>query len=303
MLKSYAPDLDYVERLVTSFNRLNVEEHALYIVVPGSDVESFRQFGSRTISVLADEDVTSDFLGEAESKLVPLVGAANAGVVKLAFGMTGIADTYLALDSDMEFVSPIRMSNFFDEQGLPYLVARDYPELRSDPFYRSRYWEERVRQYEIALNVLGTSDARGRNCHNTQIMSRNVIESLNSRLLDRGLTFSRAMSLSPMEFFWYGAWALNTPQYQATIISDLALMVQHQGHHLALRLNGVTKVSLGEAFLGVIVNSNWSRQYGLVDFDEPPIEKYLRQGVWGEWLRQEMPDSLLHSLHLRGESG
>ena len=116
-------------------------------------------------------------------------------------------------------------------------------------------------------------------------MSSTIIKSLNSKLEDLGMSFADAMFESLYEFFWYGAWALATGEL--TCREDLVRVVQHQGDHVALHLAGVRNESLAASYVGVIVNSNWSRQYGLVDFDRPPINRYLIEGSWADWLRTQ----------------
>jgi len=287
-LKTYCDDILYVERLLDSFRKFNVEGHGLVLSVPQSDRDLFVRFEGDKVVIVTDEELTNEFLTTREVENLGIhPGAANAGVVKLAFGLSGMADFYLSLDSDMEFIRPIALSDFFDESGRPVLVARSYPELKCDPFYRERYWSERVGQYQQVLSTLRVSDPTHRTCHNTQVMSSDVVKGLHRHLQTLDLTLGGAMSLSPMEYFWYGAWALSSlgagRLAHGTLVSDLALMVHHQGDHLAYLSKGVRKVDLAESFLGVIVNSNWSRQYGLVDFDVPPIDQYLSRGKWSEW--------------------
>lgn len=286
MLKSYAGDYDYVARLVPTYRRHNTDAIPLYLVVPISDVPLFAPFAGEGLLVMADEDVTTDFLSpEQAAEVRNGLGIANAGVVKLAFGTLGIADNYFAIDSDSLFIRDFGRSDFLDAKGTPYLVADAYPDLASDPFYADRYWKSRSAAFHDVVSALGIEEHLNRTSHNSQVISSEVVVSLQDRLSQLGMNFADAMCRSIYEFFWYGAWALSLGNMP--LRRECVKVVHHQGEHIALHLSGVRKHTLAASYLGVIVNSNWSRQYGIIDFDHPPIERYLSEGSWADWLRTQ----------------
>lgn len=286
MLKSYAGDYEYVERLVPTYRRHNIDSLPLYIVVPGADLSIFAPFADENTFVIADEDVTTDYLSiEQAMRMGAGSGIANAGVAKLAFGLLGIAENYFAIDSDTVFIRDFRTSDFLDASGTPYLIADAYPDLATDPFYSSRYWASRSAAFSQVLNTLGVEELLNRTSLCSQVISSKYVESLMAHLAQRGMTFADAMFVSIYEFFWYGAWALSHRSME--IRRDFVKVIHHQGEHLALHLSGVRSHTLASTYLGVIVNSNWSRQYGIVDFDNPPIERYLSEGSWADWLRSQ----------------
>ncbi len=286
MLKSYAADFDYVARLVPSYRRHNVDGIPLYVVVPHTDISLFEALRADDLVVIADEDVTTDYLSpEQVEKQEDGGGIANAGVVKLAFGLLNIAENYFAIDSDTVFIRDFGTADFLDGAGKPYLVASQHSDLATDPFYAGRYWQSRKAGYEHVLQRLQVEDSLHRNAHNCLVMSSEIIHSLKARLENLGMSFADAMSESLYEFFWYGAWALETGGL--TCREALVRVIQHQGDHLALHLAGVRNESLAASYVGVTVNSNWSRQYGIIDFDHPPISRYLVEGRWAGWLRSQ----------------
>lgn len=286
MLKTYAGDHEYVARLVPTYRRHNIDSLPLYIVVPKADLSLFAPFADDNTFLIADEDVTTDYLSLDQAKKIGAgFGIANAGVVKLAFGLLGIADNYFAIDSDTVFIRDFGTSDFLDPSGTPYLIADAYPDLASDPFYSRRYWASRSAAFGQVLNTLGVEEPLNRTSLCSQVLASECVESLMNHLAQRGMTFADAMYMSIYEFFWYGAWALS--QRSMELRRDFVKVVHHQGEHLSLHLSGVRSHTLASSYLGVIVNSNWSRQYGIVDFDDPPIERYLSEGSWAEWLRSQ----------------
>ena len=283
MLKSYREDWLYVKRLVGSFNRFNDEELSLFVVVPSADLELFASLGSPTVRVIADEDIPVSYLpnaiaGEHDE------GFINAGASKLGFWELGICDNYFAIDSDMVFIRPFGRSDFLSDDGHPYITATDAFDLKSDPFYFDRYWQHRERSLDHIHQQLEVSRSQKASYHTVQVMNSNILRSFKEKFLGvRGLTYTDVLTISLWEFFWYTSWALNQREVPICRRDEIVKVVHHQGQHLALRNLGISQASLARSYLGVIVNSNWSRQYGLVDFDSPPSESYLKSGAWAEW--------------------
>lgn len=293
MLKSYRDDLPYVERLLASFHHFNTDRLPLFLVVPRRDLGLFEPLIDERVHLMADEEVTSDHLAPGRSRLSDdRLGIANAGVTKLAFGRPGICRHYFAIDSDTVFVRAFGRDDFLVEDE-SIIVADDYPEPSVDPFYSSRNIRHQVEALDRVAEVLGVSPVpRHLRAHAGQVMSAAIVASLEERLAQRSLTFSGAMELAIYEFFWYMTWALGSPEEIGGRRSEFIRVVHHQGEHLLLHLAGVTSEDVARGHLGVIVNSNWSRQYGLIDFDEPPIGDYLERGAWADRLDPARRDVL-----------
>ena len=283
MLKSYREDLAYVHRLVGSFERFNHEELTLFIVVPAADTELFASFNSSTVIVMADEEIPIKHLSKSEAE-APEGGFINAGASKLGFWELGICENYFAIDSDMVFIRPFGAADFLSEDGHPFITATEAFDLKSDPFYFERYWDHRESSLNLIHQLLGVDQSRKASYHTVQVMNSDVLRAFKEKFLGvSGLEYVDILSTSLWEFFWYTSWALNQDYAPVCRRDEIVKVVHHQGQHLALRNLGISQASLARSYLGVIVNSNWSRQYGLVDFDSPPSESYLKSGAWAEW--------------------
>ena len=282
MLKSYREDWAYVERLVGSFRRFNQEDLTLFIVVPAADIELFVSFSSSTVRVMADEEIPVKYLAKGEAN-GHNEGFINAGASKLGFWQLGLCDNYFAIDSDMIFIRPFGHSDFLNADGHPFITATEAFDLKADPFYFDRYWDHRERSLDFIHQRLGVGQWQKASYHTVQVMNSEILRAFNDRFLGSlGLGYTDILSESLWEFFWYTSWALNQDVVPICRRDEIVKVVHHQGQHLALRSLGISEASLAKSYLGLIVNSNWSRQYGMVDFDTPPSDSYLKSGAWAE---------------------
>ena len=282
MLKTYRPDLPYVSRFVESFNAYNADAIPLTLVVPQSDGEMFSQFVSDTIDIVFDEDLPVRYADKSSDDQT--VGIRNAGVSKLGFGLIDKYDFYFCVDSELELIRPFFIGDFFDSSGKAYIVAFQSLELSVDPFYFSRYGDQLGEAIRVTSDYFGWENPLRLGSHACQIMSsRVIVELVIDFLMPRKLDLLDLMLIEIWEFFWYTSWALSHAPQDFVRRDEFVRIVHHQGDHLVLNLMGVKKNDLARAYLGVLVNSNWSRQYGIVDFDHPPTQSYLTSGAWAEW--------------------
>jgi len=135
---------------------------------------------------------------------------------------------------------------------------------------------------------IGFDNFPGRAAFCSQILNSRILRSFKEDFLrPKGIDYAHLMKTANYEFFWYTIWALKQQKISLRVREELVKIVHHQGEHLRLADQGTRKHDLSRGYLGVIVNSNWSRQYGLVDFDQPPRDLYLTQGTWGQWYQAQ----------------
>lgn len=290
-LKSYADDLRLTERFLDTFHRFNQEGLTLYLSVPDRDYSLFSGFRCKTVQVILDEEITEDYFGRHSpmyrEALLPRVALINAWVTRLAFWEMGLAYTYYAVDADLVFLRPFGIQDFLSPDMTPYAYLSEYRELAADPFYFERYWKARKEAYLRVKAHLDLHEPRDLTALCCMVMSGQALSSFRDTwLAPRGWTYGDALAIAEYDYFWYAAWLQKSDAANLLLRDNPVLVVQHQGHHLALVQQGITKESLAEGYLGVIVNSNWSKQYGLVDFDSPPENLYRTQGEWATWLKR-----------------
>lgn len=301
MLKTFAGDAAYTERLVRSFTQFNKDDLPLFIVAPANDLEGFMHLEGSSVTCVSDESIPIRYLTAADvsPELADPrpgrspVGYLNQGLSKLGFFKLGHLDNYVCLDSDTEFIRPFGRADFMSPSNVPWYFAQNYSDLAADPFYAPRYWNDREDCLTKVRETLGVDDYPRVTVHNSLVMSSHVLQDFEEGFLaQRSLDFADLMKICSLEFFWYGVWMQRQKVLPLLQRGDLIRMVNHQGEHLALHSLGIRKRNLAQAYVGVIVNSNWSRQYGLVDFDNPPIDDYFATGDWAKWIEESSNASL-----------
>lgn len=283
MLKTYSLDLPYVDRLISSFHLFNSEFLTLYLVAPAKDKAVFQRFAASTIELVFDEEIPVAYVADDKAPK-GVAGILNAGISKLGFYKLGVTEHYFVIDSDMVFLRPFGETDFLTPEKKPYLFVSECLHLKADPFYYSRYWAEREEAERTIHKVLSINMRQVFMPHSGQVFSSKILSGLEDFISrTHGHSFANLMSTAIYEFSWYANWALGSFPLEVARKDEIVKVIHHQGEHLFMRENGVTSSDLSRSYLGVIVNSNWSRQYGVVEFDCPPTKAYLSQGKWAEW--------------------
>ena len=264
LLKSYATDVAYARRLVDSFHATNSEGLTLHCVVPASDLVSFQTFAAEHVVVHAEEDLVGDHLVTGPvGNLRP--GYANQEIVKLAFWEAGLAANYFCVDSDAVLLRPFTAADFMHDEETPYTVLVEDNDLKTEPRYYHDHWVGREASIRTIMREVGLDDPVMRTSHGHQVFSAEVLRSWRDHFLaPRGWGYADALAVSPYEFSWYAMWlqkALPIPIHQR---EPLVKVYHDEDQHVAAILSGVTDVDLSRGYLGVVVNSNFSRDLGLV---------------------------------------
>ena len=265
LLKSYAGDLTYAQRLLASFNTHNVDGLTLHCVVPRADLASFNPLAGRHILLHAEEDLLGQHLvTQPVGELRP--GYANQEIIKLAFGETGLAANWFCIDSDAVILRDFTAADFMRDELTPYTVLVEDNDLKSEPGYFRDHWVGREQAIRRIMNEVGLDDPVMRSCHGHQIFSSLVLQSFREEFLaPRGWSYADALAVSPYEFSWYAMWLQKSqaiPIYQR---EPLVKVFHNEDQQLAAIMTGVTAEDLARGYLAVVVNSNFSRDLGLVE--------------------------------------
>ena len=128
LVKSYAPDRDYVARLLETFARHNADSVPLFLVVPEADVPAFEPLVREHVTLMREEEFSAHLTDGPVAGLS--AGYINQEIVKLCFWESGLADNYLCLDSDAEFVRDFHVSDFMADATTPFTFLSEDAELR-----------------------------------------------------------------------------------------------------------------------------------------------------------------------------
>ena len=294
LLKSYAEDFAYAQRLVASFNAHNPTGLVLHCVVPSSDVALFQSLAGESVVLHDEQAFVSQFTDEPVGGIRP--GYINQEIVKLAFWELGLADNYFCIDSDAIIIRDISEADFIAPDGVPYTVLVEDHELEVEPRYYREHWRPRMAALQRIADAVGLSDPVLRTCHGHQVFSSMVLQSFVHDFLEpRGWTHLDALRIAPYEFSWYNFWLQASHVIPIHQREPFVKVFHHEGQHLEYILRGITLEDIARGYLGLVVNSNYSRDLGLVSIDESKPEalsRYLSYGEVASLLAAKGRDSL-----------
>ena len=298
LLKSHAPDAEYARRLVSSFHRFNADGLHLFLSAPAADLPAFAGLANDTVTLLPDEELAQHLVDGPVGGMRP--GYINQEIVKLAFWEHGLAANYFCVDSDAVFIRPFGAADFMHDATTPYTVLVEDNELKVEPRYYRQYWESREASVRRIASLVGLDDPVLRTCHGHQVMSATVLRSLRDDFLaPRGWSYRDALAEAPYEFSWYNLWLQASNAIPIHAREPLVKVFHHEGQHLEYILRGITVDDIARGYLALVVNSNYSRDLGLIDADAPKpdaLSHYLSYGEGGQALSAKARDTLRRRL-------
>ena len=259
LLKSYAADRDYVERLLASFHVHNREGLHLHCVVPAADHALFRPFSAETVTVHDESAFERYFTDESVHGLRP--GYINQEIVKLAFWETGLLENYFCVDSEAVFVRPFGADDFMRDEETPYTILVEDNELKVEPEYYRAHWVGREVAIRRIMSAVGVDDPVMRTCHGHQVMSSAVLSSfVEDFLRPRGWRYLDALRESPYEFSWYNMWLQKSRVIPIHAREPFVKVFHNEAQEMEYILRGVGPADIARGYLAVVVNSNYARQ-------------------------------------------
>ena len=275
LLKSYAGDFSYAERLIASFHRFNRDQVTLYAVVPNADLELFAAFKADTVVLIAEEQFSSHLVSEPVHGM--RAGYINQEIVKLAFWELGLAENYLCVDSDAEFIRDFHVVDFMHDDQTPYSVLVEDKELEVEPSYFNQYWQSRSQEIRHIADLIGWTSPVIRTCHGHTVFSAKVLRSfVDGFLRPREWDYQHALAEAPYEFSWYNIWMQFATPIAIHQREPWFKVFHHEGHHLEYLMRGITTQDIARGYLGIIVNSNYSRDLGVVSSSASKPENLAR---------------------------
>ncbi|WP_445475050.1 DUF6492 family protein [Methanococcoides methylutens] len=271
LLVTYIGDLEYVDRLIPSYKLHNRDEIPLYIVAPSSDIKAFEKFVGDNIELLMYESITSELVHDNGVRGIR-PGYINQEIIKLAFWEKGLCENYFCMDSDGEFIRDFFISDFMYDDDTPFTILVEDNELAVEPAYYEKYWIEREKLIRLIQNEIGLVDRRMLTCHGFAILSCKVLESLHRKyLLPNNLTYQDILKIAPYEFSWYNMWLQKDKAISIEFREPIVKIFHHKNQHLEYLQKGITLDDIARGYLGVVINSNYSRDYGVVSYQDGDI--------------------------------
>ncbi len=267
LVKSYGPDLPYVERLVASLRQHNVEHLPVHLVVPEADTDAFAPLIGDGIELLAEETFAEHLTTEPVAGFSP--GYINQEIVKLAFWETGRADAYFCVDSELEFVRDFGRGDFMADDTTPFTFLTADAELQVEPAYHRTHWVTRLERLRVIQHEIGIDDEPLLTVHGHAVFSATVLEGFRDRFLTpRGWDYVDALALAPYEPTWYSLW-LQKDQTIPIIAREPNVKTFHDPQqYLDYVVRGIGVDDVARGYVAMVLNSNYSRGDGLIGLDD-----------------------------------
>jgi hypothetical protein len=108
------------------------------------------------------------------------------------------------------------------------------------------------------------------------------LESFNTKYMKvNGQGYIDILAEAPYEFSWYNLWLQYDKTIDIHIREPLFKTFHHKNQHIEYLLRGIKTSDLARGYLGVNVNSNYSRNFGVISFDEnrhKVLARYFSRG-------------------------
>jgi hypothetical protein len=284
MLKTYTGDLKYVERLIRSFNKYNSESLPLFVVLPESQRIDFEHLENENVQLISEEKIPTKLLFQNEH--LRSVGYLNQQAIKLGFHRMNLLENYLCLDSDGEFLRPIKNAEFFDETGSPLSSLVDDKDLQSNNEYFSAHWKPRSEALLRIKRFLSIDEeVRLMNCHGFQLLQTRILQRMEQHLLvPKGWDFLDLVQLEPYEFTWYNYFLQKTESKIA--VTEPWFKYIHSGRQLTShQLQRTTKEDFARGYVGLVVNSNFQHFRSPAEIDKGQIRNLFAYQTAPELIR------------------
>lgn len=267
MLKTYRNDIEYVKRMLVGYKKYNRNDIPLYIVVPEKDLNVFRDELGEDCSFIAEETIPVKYCEEEINGIS--VGYINQEIVKLAFWKLGLCSNYVCLDSDVIFIRDFYETDFLYKDDIPYTVLIQDKDLKADPDYYQGYWKAREVYLERIKEELRFETDLLKTCHGCQTMSCKVLESLEREyMIPNQKSYVDLLKISPYEFSWYNFY-LQKSNIIPIIHSEPQFKMIHTNYQFVFyKMMGIREEDWAKSYLGIIVNSNFSRRGGIKGYDQ-----------------------------------
>ena len=258
--KTYVKDFDSIKRLVDSYNTYNADNIDLYLSVPESNFNLFKQFEKYpNIKVITDESYAKNYLVDYMMWNMSS-GYINQQICKLAFSETSFCENYLCLDSDVQFIRNFYIADFMYNENTPYTVLVMDKELASESFYKN-FWKFRSENIKKIYDFVGLNDKRYRSSHGMVIINSKVMKSFKEDFMQpRNLTYKNLMEIAPLEFTWYNVWFQKCKLVEEVTVEPFFKTFHSRLEYLMSRFKNNKLENFTRSYVGIVLNGNWKKK-------------------------------------------
>lgn len=275
--KSYGKDMFRARRMAESVHRFNSDNIPLYISVPASDLNHFKQcFGNIPCHFITDEEILNksrQVYGQMPRLFPPHL---MQQLIKLEFWRMGFCENYLWLDSDSYFIKTFHIADFFYDETTPYTVQH----LSKDLFDFAKRTKNKkiINDFQKLAMQFQKLFKRSGPLYNfgcsPLIWSCKVLKSLyEDHLRPKNKTLFDLLQEYPCEMQLYGEYLLFSKTIPVIPIDPLFRVYHYAEQFFEAQMNGELELSLSKEYFGVVMQSNWAK---LPEPKKPPLVRLKR---------------------------
>ncbi|MGV8058361.1 MAG: hypothetical protein AB2L12_10115 [Smithellaceae bacterium] len=270
--KSYDKDMLRARRMAESVQRFNGDNIPLYVSVPLSDLNMFKQcFGNIPCQFMTDEEILDKSYQVHGSLPRRFPSEYLQQLIKLEFWRMGFCENYVWLDSDSYFIKTFRIKDFFYDDNTPYTLQHDSKDLFD---FADRIKNTKIKNdfEKLAIHFQKLFHRSGPLYNfgfSPLIWSCKVLESLyKDYLKPNSITIFDLLQEYHSEMQLYGEYLLFSKVIPVIPIDPLFKIYHYAEQFFEAQMNGESEFSLAENYLGVVIQSNWAK---LPESKKPPI--------------------------------
>ena len=114
IVKSYLPDAYRAKRCIASLQKHNKDNIPIFLVIKKREEEDFLKILDNVkVEIIYDESI---------AQTPPMAGWLYQQIIKSQFWVTGLAENYVTVDSDVVFFKDYYISDFMFDDETPYIV-------------------------------------------------------------------------------------------------------------------------------------------------------------------------------------
>lgn len=130
IVKSYIPDATRAKRCINSLNKHNKDNLPIYLIIKKEEEVFFNKvFGDIEVNIVYDEEI---------AKTPSMPGWLYQQIIKSQFWVTGLAENYLCVDSDVVFFKDYYLSDFMYDDNTPYTVIGERKDFLDEAYLLGR---------------------------------------------------------------------------------------------------------------------------------------------------------------------
>ncbi len=269
--KSYSRDFLRLERLLESIEKFNKDNLPVYISTPESEHEILQTVlnPKLTYKWISDEEIIASNPDVSISNLKKHSGYVSQGIIKSEFWRLQLAENYLCIDSDSQFLRDFYESDFINESGEPYTVIHENKELLQ--MARNRRKDKVLEDYYKEADAIKKIFPREGPVYSFMpspfLWSAKVWRSLEECYLKpKGQTLWDVIDRGIGEYHWYGEALLAYKAIPILPVEPYFRVYHYNWQYYLLKRMGEDEAKVAQNFMGVIYQSNWESE---MDYGAP----------------------------------